>query len=93
MTQELLSQALSSQGFAVAAFVVAIAALWRTLLGAFASRISALEGAVADCMRKHDECEQRNRDLSAAIVDVLEHRETQALATCRALLNENKPPG
>lgn len=88
MVQEIMTQALQSQGFTVAAFLVAIIALWRSLHDANKSRITALETAVSECMRKHDDCEKRNRILSAALIDVIENREAAAVARCKALLQE-----
>lgn len=88
MIEDLFSSAMSSQGFTVAAFLVAIVALWSSLRDANTARIAALEAAVKDCMEKHDKCENRNRDLSAALVDLMEDRRPQALAKCRALLSE-----
>lgn len=88
MIHELFEQAVASQGFTVLAFLVAIIALWRNLHDATKSRITALETAVNECMSKHDECEKRNRILSAALIDVIENREQAAVARCKALLQE-----
>lgn len=88
MVQEIVTQALSSEGSTVAAFLVAIIALWRSLIDANKSRIVALEKAVSECMSKHEECEKRNRILSAALIDVIENREAAAVARCKALLQE-----
>jgi len=86
MIYELILQALSSEGFTVVAFLVAIVALWRGLRDANTSRIVALETAVKECTAKHDACERRNRVLTAAMVDMLENRGQQAMIKCQALL-------
>ena len=86
--EEVIIEAVKTQGFATLALVTGIIALWKTLQAAHGSRITALESAVDKCMDKHDDCERRNRELAAAMIDVIEDRDPLAKARCKEILRK-----
>jgi hypothetical protein len=86
MLESLFAAALDSQGFTVAAFLLAIVALWRAFHGVNKHRVAALERGLTQCLSKHDKCEQRNQQLVMAVVDAAQGRGADAMEKCRAIL-------
>jgi hypothetical protein len=87
MLDALFNAALESQGFTVAAFLLAIIALWRAVQGAQKSRVAALEKGFKKCLSQHERCERRNQKLVLAVVDAAQGRTREAMEKCRTLLD------
>lgn len=82
----LIGSMVESGHLTLAAFAIAIVALWRTLLSVTKKRVDAMERAIEACEEKHGHCEARNRTLSLAILDAIENRDGSARERCMAVL-------
>lgn len=92
MAEATLINAALQEGFTVAAFLVAIIALWRSLRAAHKSQLKAqaleiaeLKMMVNSCNEKHELCEERNRELYGALVAVASGRSGEALSLCEGM--------
>lgn len=82
----MIAEVTQTHGIAVASLLAAVVALWKTLRSSHEARVSGLETAVAECQTKHKECEEGKRQLTMALVDVVDGRDEAAREKCQKIL-------